>query len=189
MTRTLDCRRGFTLMEVMIVSGLMAVLAMLLSTTWIGLGRPAADLITRSQLVQERDLAIAALSRDLGGSQNTADRSGGKQRGRWIGWQAATNAEQPQDTDLRLLYDGRTDSSVPLSYSWSLPNTRVLYFVASNTLIRRENDDITTDFTVARHVNGMKITAISGRPDAFNIVIGFQHQQRTLTCDLTVEMP
>jgi prepilin-type N-terminal cleavage/methylation domain-containing protein len=189
MTHMSSRRHGFTLMEVTIVSGLMAVLAMLLSSAWIGVGRPAADLVTRSQLVQERDMAIVALSRDLAGSLNTPNRTGGKQLGRWIGWQAATNAEQPQNADLRLLYDGRTDPSVPISYSWALPNTRVLYLVAANTLIRRENDDLTTDFTVARYVDGMKVTAISGRPDALNIVLCFKHQKVTLTCDLTAEMP
>jgi prepilin-type N-terminal cleavage/methylation domain-containing protein len=182
-----DQRKGFTLTEVLVVSGLMALLAMMVSLASTGVGRPTADLIGRSQLVEERDLAVVALSRDLGGSLGGPDRSGGKTLGRCLAWQQPTNAEQPLNTDLRLLYDGRTDPQTPVA--WAAPNTRILYLVKSNTLVRRENENPTTDFTVARNVDSMKITGIDGRPDAFNIVLCFKYRRLTLTCDLTAEIP
>ena len=76
-------RKGFTLLEVTIVSGLMVFLAVLLSSAWTGVGRSTTDLIARSQLLQEMNLAVAAISRDLGGSlPNPESRLGGKQQGK-----------------------------------------------------------------------------------------------------------
>ena len=61
-------RLGFTVLEVMLVSGLMAFLAILLSSAWSGIGRSSVDIAARIQLLQELDLAVASLSRDLSGS-------------------------------------------------------------------------------------------------------------------------
>ena len=75
-------RQGFTLMEVIVVSGLMAFLAMLLASASAGIGRPAADVIRRRQSLQEMNLAISSLARDLGGSlADPEGRIGGKSLG------------------------------------------------------------------------------------------------------------
>ena len=56
------------MIEVTIVSGLMAFLALLLSNAWVGgIGKATVDLIARAQLAQEMDIATMALGRDLGG--------------------------------------------------------------------------------------------------------------------------
>jgi hypothetical protein len=191
-------RSGFSLVEVLVVSGLMVALALLLSSLWRSLGRPAVDLIGRSQLVQERDLAVVALCRDLGGSVGDPDRRGCSEKGQWLAWEAPTSTEYPQDSDLRLLYDGRIDPSTSVSYAWtSPPNTIIRYLLAADPdpaittklLVRRRNEDSATDFTVARNLDSMKVTAIDGRPDAFSVVLCFKYRNLTLTCDFTVEKP
>ena len=179
-------RQGFTLLEVTIVSGLTTALAVLLASAWAGVGRPAADLIGRSQLVQERDLAVAALCRDLGGSLGTPNRNGGKELGQWLQWDRPANAEQPLNADLRLLYDGRTDPAVPVA--WASPNTILRYMVESNALVRWD-ELADKKFIVAKNVDGMKVTPIAGRPDAFNIVLYFKYRKLTLPCNLTAEIP
>ena len=80
--------KGFTLLEVTIVSGLMTFLALLLFAAWSGIGKSTLALITRCQLAQEMDFAVAALSRDLCGAMALKDaetdpaRLGGKQNWR-----------------------------------------------------------------------------------------------------------
>jgi hypothetical protein len=179
--------RGFTLLEVTMVSGFTVILALLLSSAWTGVGRPVADLIGRSQLVQERNLAVAALSRDLGGSlADPSAHTGDVTKGQWLKWDRPANLEQPLNTDLRLLYDGRTDPTAPIS--WATPNTIIRYVVESDTLFRWD-ELANTYFTVAKNVDSMNVTAIGGRPDAFNVVLRFKYRNLTLTCDLTAEIP
>jgi hypothetical protein len=191
-------RCGFTLVEVTVVSGLMVLLALLLASLWRGMGRSATDLIGRSQLVQERDLALVSFCRDLEGNIGDPDRRGCLQKGQWIAWDAPANAVFATESDLRLLFDGRSDPTTPISYTWaSPPNTIVRYLVAADpaastltkVLVRRVNENSATDFIVAKHVSSMRVNGIAGRPDAFNVVLCFNYQSLTLTCDFTVEMP
>jgi prepilin-type N-terminal cleavage/methylation domain-containing protein len=185
-------QKGFTLVELMVVSVLMAVLGALLSSAWVGVGRTAAGLIGRSQLVQERDVAVAALSRDLGGCSVEPDaRIGEKINGRWLKWEYPNNDSLPSNQDLKLYYDGGTNSTGD-----TLANTVVHYLVASDPdpkvstliLVRRNtvNGGTPTDFTVARNVYSMIVT-----PDAnaVRIVLCFKYRTLTLTCDLTAKQP
>ena len=182
-------RKGFSLVELMVVSALMAVLALLISSAWVGVGRTAAGLIGRSQLVQERDLAVVALSRDLGGclADNEA-KNGEKINGRWLKW------ELPSPQELKLYYDGGTNSSgVPLA------NTVVQYLLATDPdpaaatliLVRRKtvSGGTPTDFTVARNVCSMTITPDGTPVNAVRIVICFKYRTLTLTCDMTARQP
>ena len=65
MIRPQNHNNGFTVIEVAVVGGLMAFLALLLSSAWTGIGRATVDLTARAQLAQEMDLALMALSGDL----------------------------------------------------------------------------------------------------------------------------
>src|ERR1019366_6834171 len=60
-------RPGFTLLEMMVVCFLTVLLGALLSVTWSGLCRPAADISSRACMTQEANLAAASFVRDLGG--------------------------------------------------------------------------------------------------------------------------
>jgi type II secretory pathway pseudopilin PulG len=59
--------KGFTVLEVTVASVLSVLLALLLSSAWMSVGKSIADLHARSQLAQEMDFAVAAISSDLGG--------------------------------------------------------------------------------------------------------------------------
>jgi type II secretory pathway component PulJ len=119
MTRMLHPRSGFSLLEVTLVSGLMALLAVVLSSAWVGVGRPAADVIARSRLFQEMDMAVAALSRDTsGGLANPEGRLGGKTQGCWVGWM------QPANGQLWLCFDGGTDPNGEAD--WGPPDTVIV---------------------------------------------------------------
>ena len=50
-------RRGFTLLETMLVSGLMVFLVLLASQAWSGFGRTTADAAARCRVAQEARLA------------------------------------------------------------------------------------------------------------------------------------
>ena len=173
----------------MVVSVLMAVLAVLLSSAWGGVGRTATDLIGRSHLVQERDLTVAALSRDMGGylSASTA-RRGERWDGRWLRW------ELPSAQSFKLFFDGGTNGSgVPLA------ETSVQYLLVSDpdptvdtkSLVRRISisGGTATDFVVARKVYSMNVTTAPDDATAIRIVLWFKYRTLTLTSDLAIKPP
>jgi prepilin-type N-terminal cleavage/methylation domain-containing protein len=168
-------RKGFTLIETLIVSGLMAMLAMLLASTWALLGGSMLELIARGRLVQERDLAVAALARDLGGSPNTGTAANGtKQLSQFQSW-------QPLDQGLEINYAGDNGST-----------TVIRYMVDSNskTLVRYNGNE-RPGFTVAGNVESMAVTFPNGQDhtDPMRMLISFRYRGLTLTCDLTAKKP
>ena len=183
-------RTGFTLVELMVVSVLMAVLAVLLSSAWVGVGRTAAGLIGRSQLVQERDFAVVALSRDLGGCSVEPDaRLGEKINGRWLKWECPNNNLLTSNQDLVLYYDGGLKpDGVTVN-----GNTVVRYAVESGGLLKRKTwlkgGTTATIFTVAKNVYSMTVTPDPNDVKAVNIVLCFKYRTLTLTCDLTAKQP
>jgi type II secretory pathway pseudopilin PulG len=156
-------RRGFTLVEVTIVSGLTAFLAILLSSAWMGMSRSTVDLVGRGRLIQELDMAVASLSRDLGGSLAVASSSNNLGRGDTGAWINYEKLADPQYGDkLRLYFDGGDNPSVK-----NAPNTVIEYHLesydespdqSSNVLVRQENpDDFGEKFVVAKNVDSMNI--------------------------------
>ena len=172
-------RRGFTMLEVTLVSGMMAFLVVLLSSAWIAMGRPTAALIARSQLYQEMDMAVAALAHDLGGGlANPEGRLAGKKLNRWVGWMA------PSGNELWLCFDG---GPTPNSTAdWGLPDTVVVYRIESHTLVRWDQAAGTT-FPVAGNVESLTITPQAG--NAIRIDLTFEYRQLTRTCTLVARMP
>jgi prepilin-type N-terminal cleavage/methylation domain-containing protein len=178
-------QRGFTLLEVTIVSGLMAFLAVLLSAAWTSVGRSSSDLIVRGRIAQEIDLAMAALSRDLGGSlSDPASRLGAKKQGQWVGWTAVADDANPPNTKLLLCFDGGTDPNG--QPDWALPDNMVVYQLESNALTRWDQNANTT-FTVARYVDGFVVAPEDA--DAVRIVLTFKYRKLTRTCTLIVRSP
>ena len=145
-------RSGFTLLEVTLVSGLMAVLVLVISRAWIGVGQPIADLITRSQLLQETDMVVAALTRDLNGSlANPEGRLGSKNLGRWVGWR------QLSLNEFQLCFDGGT--SPDGQPQWGPPDTVISYTLESDGTLVRTDKNAQTTFTVAKNISNMTITS------------------------------
>src|SRR5262245_29344563 len=129
--RTRRRRRGFGVLEMIVVSGLMVTLVFLLSMAWTGLGRPAVDVATHCRLAQEAKLALASLSRDLGGYlSDSAGRLGKKTDYPFVG------RLQPGNTQLWLCFDGGTS---PNSLAdWGPPDRVITYALQGNHLIRTD---------------------------------------------------
>ncbi len=154
-------RPGFTLIEMMIVSGLMAFLAILLSSAWSGLGRSAADVSVRSQLLQELDLAVASLSRDLGGSfpipfnLPPSDTDYGEKND----WKLVTcrqGANNEFGNTLELQYQ-KGDDKISVSYELAPdPDGDVTTRILVRKTIDTESNEST--FTVARCLDAMRVS-------------------------------
>jgi prepilin-type N-terminal cleavage/methylation domain-containing protein len=163
-------RKGFTLIEVIIVSGLMGFLAMLLAATWAGIGSPTATLIRRAQCIQEIDIATTSLARDLGG--NLPGNLGGKKQARFSGWDAGDG------TRLTVSYNG-VDT--------------IRYYVQNNQLIR-EVVSTGNKFIAANNVAGFVVAKLSQEsPELMQIDITFQYQigvkNLTRKCTLIAKSP
>jgi prepilin-type N-terminal cleavage/methylation domain-containing protein len=169
--------RGFTLLEVTLVSGLMAVLALLLSSAWAAVGRPAADVIERSRLFAEMDMAVSALSRDLGGSlANPAGRLGTKQQGPWNGWL------NPGNDQLWLCFDGGNN---PDKQPWGSLDTVIVYQKVSDRLVRTDQS-AGTSFTVAKYLHAFDVTPSGPH---IQIRLTFTYRDVTRTCTLLARHP
>lgn len=151
-------RSGFTLLEVTLVGGLMAFLAVLLTSAWKGIGRFPVDIMARSQLLQEMDLAVAALSRDVGGfmpipSSSNSSNYGGKNDYSLVG------CRNILDT-LELCYDKNGDNKL----QWDSDNI-VTYYLADDPndavdtkVLVREREYDNKIFTVARYVEDIVVS-------------------------------
>lgn len=142
-------RTGFTLAEVMIVSGLMTMLAMLLSATWSVLGKPLIDASTQARVAHEANLAVAALARDFGGSlSGNAGRIGQIKHGKLVGRMQVANSV------VRLCFDSL---STPNEIAdWDAPDAVISYEVLDGNLVRWDEQAGTT-FVVARHVTDFAV--------------------------------
>ncbi|MHC4398922.1 MAG: hypothetical protein ACYTG0_04505 [Planctomycetota bacterium] len=167
-------RGGFTVVEVMLVSVLMGFLAVLVSSAWSGLGRSAADAGRRCRVVQEANLAAAALARDLGGVL-PGEATGPKEHGRLVGRQAVAGPE------LQLCFDGNDDGQP----DWAAPDTVVAYRVVADRLIR-ENVQTGSVFTVADHVDQLQLTELG---DRINVALTFSFRDITRTYTIVAKDP
>jgi hypothetical protein len=59
-------RRGATIIELMVTSMLMVIVALILARTWAVFGRSAIATVARARIAQEANLAAAALVKDFG---------------------------------------------------------------------------------------------------------------------------
>ncbi len=171
-------RRGFTLLEVTVVSFLLAFLTLLLSATWSGLVRPTADLVHRTRLAQEANLAAASLVRDLAGSlPNPEGRIGTKTQFRFVG------RMQPSNNQLWLCFDG---SATPNGIAdWGSPDTVIIYEVQDNRLVRWDQSS-STSYTVANYVQQLDVQDMG---DRVQLKITFQYRGITQTYTLIARDP
>ncbi len=170
--------KAFTLVEVLVVSGMMTLLASLLAASWVGLGRPMASVIAHARLVQEIDLAAAALARDLGGSlANPEGRLGGKQQAAFVGWMPRAGGQ------LWLCFDG--GSPPDGAADWAPPDTVIVYLVDDHTLVRWDQST-STSFPVAQCVDTM-ILDLSD--DELRIELTFKHRGLKRSCVFLARAP
>jgi prepilin-type N-terminal cleavage/methylation domain-containing protein len=171
-------RHAFTLVEVMVVSVLLAALGLLLSEAWVGMGRPLLDAATHARLAEEASLAVAALTRDLGGySGENAGRLGTQAQLKFVG------RLQPGGTQLWLCFDGgATPNGIA---DWGAPDTVIVYQVVGNSLIRTDQTS-GLSYTVARNVGSL---AVSDLGNAVQIVLTFLYRSTVHTYTLIANNP
>jgi prepilin-type N-terminal cleavage/methylation domain-containing protein len=165
-------RRAFTLVEVLLVSAMMTLLAMLLTTTWSGLGRPLVDAAARAHLSQEANLAAAALARDFGGNLPSSDgHLGFPANGKLVG------RMQPGDNTLRLCFDSGGFANGLAD--WAAPDTVITYQVQNGNLVRWDENAGTT-FIVSRYVDTMQLTD-QGNGVEIKLTFDYRGMTRTYT--------
>lgn len=178
MTRRRCHRAGFTLLEATVVSGLMAVLAAILSSAWAGFGRPTTDVIARARVVREMSLAVDCLARDFGGSiANNEGRLGAKKQGAFVGWLL------PGSGQLWLCFDGGTEPNGLAD--WASPDRVIVYMLEGDRLVRWDQNANTT-FTAARDLDAMELSLLGGE---LQVELAFKYRDITRTCTLIVRTP
>ncbi len=155
--------RGFTLVEVMVVSVLTAFLAVLLSSCWAGFGQSANDALARCRVAQQMNLAANTLARDLGGSLGG---NGTPWESQFLAWDCSI------PNTLRLCFDSpnpSTPADAPNDQpTWASPQTVITYSLVPTVLggpdgtvqfyalVRTNQTGIpNTTFTVANYITGM----------------------------------
>jgi len=167
--------RGFTLVEVLLASGIMSLLVLLLSAAWSGLGRPSADAIARARITQEASLAAQSLARDFSGTL-AEEAAGGKQLGRIVGRMAIEGSQ------LRLCFDGDSANGTA---EWAAPDTVIVYEVVEHHLVRT-NLKTGTAFTVAANVKRMQLAA---QADGVRVDLTFSCRDLTRTYTMIAKDP
>lgn len=168
---------GMTLLEVTLVSGLMALLAVLLSAAWSGVGRPTMDLIIRTRVLREMAAAADALSRDLGGYlPDPAARLGDIRQYRWVGWKTA-------EGELQLCYDG--DNEPDRQPNWTTPDTVIIYRQDGENLLRTDQTNDKTTY-IARYLTEFEASEDAGY---IRLYMKFNHRGFQRECTLFIREP
>lgn len=169
-------RRGLSLVEVSVSTGLVVLLSMLVSNAWIGLGRPLLRTAERCRIAQEADLALASLARDLGGALPEGS-SGGKAAGQFVGWL------HPAGAALLLCFDSPTSPNG--SPDWGLPDTVVSYEVIGTSLVRT-NQATGVEFVAAENVESL---IVQDAGTDFQITLTFEYRGTQQSYNLIAKKP
>ena len=158
-------RRGFSLIEMTVVTFMLALLALMMAGAWKAFGRPAVDADARCRIAQEASLAAESLARDLSGYRAGPEgRLGDLDASRFLGRLPAV------DGQLRLSFD---DPSGPGG------TAEVAYLVEADRLVRH---DLATGTAVviARHVAGFEAVEL-GTGVEIRLSFAFRRFARTYT--------
>ena len=133
-----DRRGGFTLVELMVVNILMALLVVLIAGAWRAFGPLCIEVIARGRIVNEANIAAAALHRESDNRPN-----------------GLTFAKVETVDESSLQFDFSADGSIPTDGNWpyvvrySLQPPPATPDSAERLLVR---SDGTTSVTIARHL-------------------------------------
>ncbi len=168
-------RRGFTVMEIMLVSAMTSFLVLLISGAWAGLGRSSTDAIARCRVTQEANMALKSLARDFGGSL-AEEGTGNRLLGRAVGRLAIAGST------LWLCFDGQ-----PLNGTaeWAAPDTVIAYQVQAGRLVR-SNLQTGASFTVAANVESMQLVEAA---DEVTIDLTFRYRDVVRTYTIVAKDP
>ncbi|MBN1787228.1 MAG: type II secretion system protein [Sedimentisphaerales bacterium] len=130
-------KRGFTLLELMVVSLLMFIVVMLTNQFWTWFTPSVTDIIARAHTLREARMAMRSLADDFGAAVGAAPLGGNR---------------------LILCKDG---GDFPNGLAdWSAPDVLVDYYIVDSSLYRN-NVSAGTGFAVADGVTGFTVEQIS----------------------------
>jgi hypothetical protein len=152
-------------MELTVVSGLTAFLAVLLSTSWSGITKSTLDLVGRGRLIQEMDMTVASFSHDFAGSlavPSTSSDLAGEDNGLWVGYRIIGG-----DT-LQLCFDGGANPNGKPDWIPPTDDTIIEYRlepyvdshgVSTNRLVRQKlyPEPADDNFIVAKNIDSMTL--------------------------------
>lgn len=168
-------RAGFTVLEFMLTSLLMTILAVVTAGAWSGLGRPSVDAVVRCRIHQEAEAALAALACDFGGGLGEQALHGARDAGRLVGRRVA-------GTQLQLCFEGESPNGAA---DWGSPDTVVVYDVQGECLTRWNQPSGTT-VTVARCVQSVQWTEL---PDGIRAEMTISYRGLTRSFTLVTRDP
>ena len=166
---------GFTLIEVMVVTAMMAFLSMLIAGIWAGLVRSTADTINQAKLVSAAQFALESFRRDLAGSL-PEDQNGTRLQGMVVGSLVTS------DDRLLLCFDGEPMNEIA---DWAAPDTVIVYEVQAGQLMRTDQQSGTA-FVVADNVSDFSVTQLAS---GLRIELTFARGNFTRTYTLISEDP
>jgi prepilin-type N-terminal cleavage/methylation domain-containing protein len=126
-------RRGFTLIEMVVATFLIALLSMLLALSWKTFGVPAVDVEARARLALSANLAAAALAQDMRGYQVRLEGKTGPSDSIQVYRLYKFDSWQNSEDHVCLLFKPENTAS-------NLKLIAISYYVDSSTLVRKEVD-------------------------------------------------
>jgi hypothetical protein len=133
-----DRRGGFTLVEVLVVNILLALLVVLIAGAWRAFGPLCIEVIARGRIVNEANIAAAALYHETNNRPN-----------------GLIFAKVETTDEASLQFDYSTDGSVPSNGNWPYVVVYSLQRPQGNqnsTELLLVRSDGTTSVTIARHL-------------------------------------
>jgi prepilin-type N-terminal cleavage/methylation domain-containing protein len=153
-----DCRwrKGFTLLELLVVNLLLALLMVLIAGAWQAFGPLCIEVIARSRIVNEANVAAAALSVDSSANP---------------GGLSLANVETLDGSSLRFEYGTQSTGTWSYVVTYSL-NLTPDDPISTGQLIR---SDGTSTVTIARNVESMVVGNLA-QPGQAQVSISFAYR-------------
>jgi len=167
-------RRGFTMLELAVVTLLMTVLALVMAYVWRGFAHPLVETVARCHVAREAGMACAYLARDAGAHESATGKVG---QGCRVGQMIVAGSQ------LWLCYDGGTEpNGIP---DWGTPDQVIIYELETKQLVRRNNT--TGDATVvAASVDQLDLADVIG---GIQIDLTFSYHNLTRTWTMIIKEP
>jgi prepilin-type N-terminal cleavage/methylation domain-containing protein len=158
-------RRGFSLMEMLIASMLMALLGVLLAQACVAFGRPALEVEARARITQESILAAQSLACDLGGFlSDPPGRTLSLSQYQFVDWDLS------QGNVLLLNFQGQGPTDLVI----------ISYQLQGNHLVR-SNSSTGVAMTISNYVTGFTVAPVNTNQAKITITVAFRYFMATYT--------
>lgn len=159
LTRHLRSRRGFTLLELLVVGMIGTLVITMVGNAWAWYGRSIREQQLAVLLAQELKIAAEAIAQDYG---------------------PAVGSRTTGGNNIQLNLDSPGGNGSP---DWAAPDTVIEYSITSENLIRR-NVITGAELPVAAHIRRIEAATVSGHLQ-LTVTAGFRGMEHALTLHLT----